>query len=227
MKKNNFLFFILIVICNIAIAQKNSNEIDNWKKLSQNSLILGDWNTFILSNHFLYVIDAKNDSLYSKNILYGYFENRQYESCFLLSKKLIEVDKLNITYLDFYARSAEALQRYGDATIAYEKLYIYTLKVNYGYLLANAQYYLGRYVESMQTLQALKTNKECQNIFLNFTSLSNNKTQSVPISAALYNLEGMNYYEMKNIESSKKSFIKAIELFPEFEVAKDNLESIH
>lgn len=221
-----FILFALEVYCQKNNSAKNI-EISQWEQLAINSIAINDLSNYITANQYLLIINPSKDTLYQKNILYAYFENKQFESCFLLSKGLSEKHKLDINFLDFYARSADQLKRYGDAAIAYEKLYVFTHRPTYGYLLANAQYYLGRFIESNQTLIALQNNPDLNAEFLDFTMAKSNQTQAVPVAAALYNLQGMVFYEMKDWASSEAAFKKAIESFPSFEVAKENLNNIH
>jgi tetratricopeptide (TPR) repeat protein len=222
----SFLFLFLTPLFSKTTPKKDIIGISNWERMASNCISIRDWNGFITANNMLSIINPDKDTLYKKNILFAYSENNQSESCFLLSKQLIEQYKQDKTFLLFYAQSAEKLNRFGDASIGYEKLYVFTNSPTYGYLLANAQYYLGRYAESLQTIGTLKLNKECANEFLDFTLINSDKKQSVPISAALYNLEGMSYYEMKNMEGCKISFQKAIYVFPAFDVAKENLKGL-
>lgn len=224
------VFILLIIFFQNVYSQKKNGldkiNISNWEILADKCIAINDWNGYIIANNMLSIINPLKDTLYKKNILYGYFQNNQAETCFLLSKELSSQYKHDITFLEFYAQSADVLRKYGDASIGYEKLYFFTQKPSYGYLLANAQYYLGRYLECLQTIQTLKAKDECKNEFLDFTLNNSDEKQKVPISAALYNLEGMAYFEMKDFEKCKTSFEKAINVFPEFNVAKGNLESI-
>lgn len=228
--KKKIVFLLLLTIIQTAYSQKKSgldnSNISNWEKMASNCIAINDWNGYIVANNMLSIINPGKDTLYKKNVLYAYYTNNQPEACFLLSKELSTQFKQNIIYLEFYAQSADVLRRYGDASIGYEKLYFFTQKPNYGYLLANAQYYLGRYIECIKTIETLKNKKECDSSFLDFELTDSGEMQKVPVSAAIYNLEGMAFFEMKDFQKSKVSFEKALYVFPEFDVAKGNLKGL-
>lgn len=222
---------IILLACTLAFfisvnAQKGNLNIANWKKISARALEIKDWETYKNANYALAELDPDNDTTYNNNILHALFQSFQHESCFLFAKKLLATKADNVYYLDYYARSADILRRYGDAFSAYEKLESYTGSVTYAYLAANTQYALGRYNECLANIERIKNHKDVNTTTIEFTVNEQNQKQHVPISAALLNLKGMVYYELKKFDDSMASFSAAVNLFPEFTVAKENLKSV-
>ena len=51
-------------------------------------------------------------------------------------------------------------------------------------------------------------------------------SQEVPMRAAAYNVKGICAMELNQEEAAKQNFNKAVELFPDFALAKGNLDAM-
>lgn len=154
-----------------------------------------------------------------------YFEQRNYESVYLLSKKYIDKYRMSAKFLDFYAKSSELLGKNTEALIGYDKLYLLTNDSYYGYLAANAEYFLGRQKECLEHTQTLLTNKDLRNTFVTF-DLGEGKTQDVVIEAALNNLKGVVLKELGRKSEAEVAFKQALKVVPDFVIASENLKRL-
>jgi tetratricopeptide (TPR) repeat protein len=86
-------------------------------------------------------------------------------------------------------------------------------------------------IQTGQLKQASKTIDELMKEFKNSKELievvkDENSKQRVPIMAALWNMKGYTYLQMKNIDKAKEAFFKALEIDEKFEMPKRNLNLI-
>jgi tetratricopeptide (TPR) repeat protein len=105
-------------------------------------------------------------------------------------------------------------------------LYQQTKKPQYIAQRASLQLAGGQAKEAMNTinfiLEEFKNNKtDSLDIFID----EQNK-QKVPVLAAAYNMKGYVYMQRKDITNAKEMYFKALEIYPNFEMPKRNLEAI-
>jgi len=172
------------------------------------------------------VATAPEDTTEVIKLLGLYFGHQNYESVYLLSKKYIDKYRMSAKLLDFYAKSAELLGKNTEALMGYDKLYLLTNDSYYGYLAANAEYFLGRQRECLEHTQTLLTNKDLRNTFVTF-DLGEGKTQDIVIEAALNNLKGVVLKELGRKSDAEQAFKQALKVVPDFIIASENLKRIN
>jgi tetratricopeptide (TPR) repeat protein len=172
------------------------------------------------------VASVPEDTVEVLKLLGLYFGHQNYESVYLLSKKYTDKYRMNAKFLDFYAKSAELLGKNTEALMGYDKLYLLTNDSYYGYLAANAEYFLGRQKECLEHTQTLLTNKDLRNTFVTF-DLGEGKTQDIVIEAALNNLKGVVLKELGRKSESESAFKQALKVVPDFIIASENLRRIN
>ena len=155
------------------------------------------------------------------NLMTIYFQHGQNEQCFMLCKEYSPKFRDNVTLLDFYGKSAELLGRYTDALECYQKLYIITKHLYYGYQVANVENSLGRKAESMRHMDELLMDPyvATERITLYAEANSTSKGEDVSIKAALLNLKGNAFSDENNYVSARQCFLEALKLEPDFGMA--------
>jgi tetratricopeptide (TPR) repeat protein len=121
------------------------------------------------------------------------------------------------------------LQQIGDMDgqfMLLDQLYKETHKPQYVAQMASLQLAGGQTAEAIKTIDFIiseyKNNKtDSLDIFLDEVN-----KQKVPVLAAAYNMKGYIYMQKKDITNAKEMYFKALEIYPEFEMPKRNLEAI-
>jgi tetratricopeptide (TPR) repeat protein len=166
------------------------------------------------------------DAAYRDTLAMVYYLSGEYVSSLLLTKEVCEADPKNLNALE---RLASCYSQLGDlkATVEnYEKLVPQTRNPYHHYQLALAQYQLKRVAECQQNLQYVVADTSSKNIQVSF-NVSEGQVQNVPLLAAAYNMAGVIFLDNKNYAEARKYLTKAIETFPQFVGARQNLEVVN
>lgn len=222
----------IIINANTSFCQKNNTKPIN-KDLKQelfnlfsNSYSIGiEINDIQIQENALINILAidRNDTVNLYKLLDFYFVNNLYNKSYLLSKKYLEQNKNNINLLDYFSKSAEMIDRFGDAKIGYQKLYLFTDDTYYAYLLANCEYMLGNYKECLRQIGELERNDDTKKRYISFV-VDENKNQDIVVFAAIYYLKGLTLQKNGNNDAASIAFKKAVEIQPDFELALKNIQ---
>ena len=65
-----------------------------------------------------------------------------------------------------------------------------------------------------------------EKVFIDFPSDKKGESQKVPFKAAYYNLMAMTSYDLHNYDMTIKYFEKALKIYPDFFVAKQNKQAV-
>jgi tetratricopeptide (TPR) repeat protein len=104
-------------------------------------------------------------------------------------------------------------------------LYLRNNNVNTLYKIAAIQIDLKRYNEAKTNLDILLSNKGIEEIKYYFP-VNENEEQEIPMRAALHNLKGIIAREQGNNPEANKQFSIALEISPDFAMAKANLQDL-
>jgi tetratricopeptide (TPR) repeat protein len=170
----------------------------------------------------LITLDPSDDSL-KLNLCYLYFENSQFASSLFCSADLLAKNSDNINALRVNAASLENMGALDKAAEKYESLYLKTNEIMVLYQLAFIQYELKRHTECKTNLDIIIKNAQAKEQKLTFP-LGDTGQQQISLDAVAYNLSGMNELQQGNKSEAKKQFEKALEIAPEFQLAKKNLK---
>ncbi|MEN9304576.1 MAG: hypothetical protein RL264_3005 [Bacteroidota bacterium] len=189
-----------------------------------NAMKYGDASTAIMATHQLIAEQGEN-STYKDSLAMLYFNSNQTLSCHLLCKELLTKRNTDTTLLVLNAASLKNLGANKEAIAAYESLFALTKNRYHAYELAQLQYGIARLAESLVSInQALNNTAELEGKIT--FAVDKEKTQQVPLNAALYNLKGMVAYELKDEKSAVEAFDEALKIMPDFEAAKLNKSAI-
>ncbi|MCS7072927.1 MAG: hypothetical protein NZ108_00510 [Bacteroidia bacterium] len=188
------------------------------------ALKYGDYH---VAAHVLYEKMAKEpqNPAWKDSLASLYFTNGAYNQAILLGNELLTLDPTNRKFLEMVAISETSLGRNKDALSTYEKLYAQTKSVFHLYQIASLQYRLTRLGECNASLDVLEnhpdSDKERVGIIAN-----QGFRQDVPIKAAVFNMRGVMAMDVKKLTEAKSWFEKALQVMPEFALAKLNLETV-
>ena len=205
-----------------AIAPKPSNELEI--KIYETALKYGD---IEVAKNAIYSLLAKHpDSLsYVDTLARLYFSNANYVQCALTSKDYLTRDSANLFVREMFAISLSSLNKNKESLEQYEILYGKTQSVFHAYQIAILQYELKRFGECETTCAIILSDPKAgeQKVSIN---VDQNNNQQVPIKAATYNIRGVMYKEMNRPDDAINSFKEAVKIFPDFVLAKANIEAM-
>lgn len=151
-----------------------------------------------------------------------YFETGQAMSAALASLDILEVNDQNVAALEIAAYSLEQVGALDRALPHFESLYLLTGDNFSLYKSAFIQYNLKRYEEALNSTNMLLKNAKPEDK-IGFP-VSQTETQEVLMKAAASNLKGMIYLDQGSKTEAKTAFEEAIQLDPNFQLAKENLQ---
>jgi tetratricopeptide (TPR) repeat protein len=229
-------FLILSLLCvaifsyRPAMAQQ-SNEIKNslyyriQKAIYNRAIKYNDVNMAINALYNLTTMEPQNDSLLF-SLAYLYFDNQNYFSSVLTLNDVLLLNPENVQALEMKAVALERVGAREKAMEAYESLYLKSdTNLTYLYKVAVFQYELKRYSESKTNIDILLSKPRADEIMLMFPA-EDEQDQEIPMRASLHNLKGLIAKDSGNVEEAKKQFAIALEISPDFFLAKKNLTEL-
>lgn len=225
-----FVFVALLSACVFTACQSGSDktattaDVATYQKLYEKSMKLKDLHTAIYAIQMVLMNDSTNNLRDSLPELYGAVNN--VEACMQTNEETLKRHPKDEKFLNI---KILCLQQTGDMDGQFkllEQLYKDTKKAQYIAQMASLQLASGDNKEAMKTINFIidefKNNKtDSMDIFLDEVN-----KQRVPVLAAAYNMKGYVYMQRKDIANAKEMYFKALEVYPQFEMPRRNLEAI-
>jgi predicted Zn-dependent protease len=154
-----------------------------------------------------------------------YFAGERYGQSYTLGEEILKDNPKRNDILEMVAVSKQSLGLVKEALADYETLYNGEKQLFYLYQIATLQYQLKRYGECVASLDQIINNEASakQNVSIRN---SNNSSQSVPMKAAALNVKGIVALDLNKDADAKALFNQAVQLFPDFALAKGNLAAL-
>ena len=153
-----------------------------------------------------------------------YFAGERYAQAYLIGEGIVKADPKRTDMLELVAVCKQNLGLIKESLSDYEKLYTEEKSVYYLYQIATLQYQLKRYGECVASLDQIIGNPEAEKQKVNIRMQGG--SQDVMMKAAALNVKGICAMELNQEEAAKDNFNKAIQLAPDFALAKGNLDLI-
>ena len=171
----------------------------------------------------LIALEPQNDSLIT-SLAFLYLEAGQYASCVLACMEALQINPQNEGALEMSGFSYDNLGLKDKALESYEQLFIRTGDFNTLYKMAFLQYDLGSFEQAKTNADILLQRPEIEESTFVVTIADEQK--EFPMKAAVYNLKGLLDQELGDPEAAKSNFETALEVAPDFEMAKNNLADL-
>ena len=227
----SLVIFFLTALSTIGFAQEqkkiNIRETYDYQKNVQIYSRAMKYNDVDAAKSALYnliAMEPQNDSLLF-DLAYLYFENQKYISSILATNDLLTLNPDHLAALEVSAISYENIGAREKALEAYESLYLKNDNINTLYKIAFLQYELDRFSEAKTTAEIIMESEKSEEATL-FFGTTENTQQEIPMRASIFNLQGLINMEQGNKEEALENFNKALEIAPEFELAKNNLNEL-
>lgn len=232
-------FFSLTVLCSLVWGQKSQTPaptpaassksgdtrgeaITLQKTIYQNAVKYGDANTAKIALHTLIALNA-TDASYKDSLLNLYFSSQSFVNSVLLGRELHAADPNNKITLAILAASEQSVNLITESLDHYKKLYAISKSPSDLYQAATLEFRLQRVAECKASLDAILANpaSEKEQVYISY---SERDGQNVPLKAACWNIMGFLAQTQNNKDAAKECFNKALQIFPEFNLVKNNLE---
>ncbi|WP_456377815.1 tetratricopeptide repeat protein [Lutibacter sp.] len=219
----NLLYILTFIITVTAISQ-TTNSLNLEKQKLKQALAYGDTN--VAASSMLSIITLEgNKSTYKDSLAYLYFNKRNYSSCFLVLNDILKNKPNTIELLEMQAISLESLGAYGKAVEVYENLLAKTNNNYHAYKLAGLQLALKKFEDAYVSIKKANQLPDDGTIKITF-QVNKNYNQNIDLKASIAYLEGIIALNLEKNKDAKLSFERAVQLFPDFVLAKGKLESL-
>jgi tetratricopeptide (TPR) repeat protein len=151
-----------------------------------------------------------------------YFEAGFYRQTVAIADELLAQQPRNATIAELKALSYFYLQDSKKALDAYEALYEITQDPLHLYQVITLQFNLQRYGECQANIDKLLATSDAGTASVRIV-LPDGQAQSVPLRAAAYNVRGVLFRLQKEYKRAKEAFDQALQIAPDFQLAKGNL----
>ena len=153
-----------------------------------------------------------------------YFAGERYAQAYIIGEEIVKTDPKRKDMLELVAVSKQNLGLIKEALANYETLYNNEKSVYYLYQIATLQYQLKRYGECVASLDQIISNTDAEKQKVSIRVQGS--AQEVPMKAAALNVKGICALELNQRDVARENFTKAVQVFPEFALAKGNLTNM-
>ena len=173
----------------------------------------------------MFSLIAKNPTRvdYLDSLARIYFSMNAYPQALAAADFVLKNQPENMQMLELTAICQNAMKNEKEALASYEKLYAKTKTIYHLYQVAVLQYSLQRYGECAKSTDAIIADKNASTEKIQI-AIDEQNSQNVPLLAAAYNLKGVLSKELKENDKAKADFSEALKVYPDFQLAKNNLE---
>jgi tetratricopeptide (TPR) repeat protein len=185
----------------------------------RNAYAIGDWQTAATAAHYLLLEQPENHFLEDSIATY-YLRAGNLQACKAWSEKCLAKRPQSGQLHYLLAQIHESEGNLTEALKHYEALAVATDQLYFHYQVAALQLKLQRYGECRAKAEALLAKPENGDAI---SIASATGADVVSMHAAAWNLLGVLERELKNEKAAKAAFKRALELDPEFRLAKENL----
>jgi len=208
-------------------SQKNhiGTEMDHEIKLYHQAIKFGDVGTAIHAMQSLLVWDSTHTSYYD-TLAVLYFHSQNYAQAVQSAQEALDKDPNNDKLLQIAAHGCQFLGRSDMAIIYYVKLEKVKPGPVVSYELASSYFYMKDLKQVSDNIDKVMADKKSDTTKVNISFNQGRDQQDVPVKAACYNLLGTLYMNENKKDEAVKNYKKAIEIYPDFELAKQNEDYI-
>jgi len=225
MKKFCLLTVILLQIAGVGIAQKTDTARQNeYLSLYRRALAYNDLGSAA------YAVSAYlhngGEATFNDTLALIYYNMNNLGGAYRLAGEINEKDPKNPTALTLLADISGRAGEVKTSLEWYEKLIAVAPSPFNQYQLATKQFILERNLECRQSLQKViadSASAKEQSVRLD---IGEGYAEEVPVLAAALNMLGALSYKEKDNVKAKEWYEKAVSVFPDFVIAKQNLEEL-
>ena len=227
-----FLFYIL-VCCGLilSVSCKDSHdkhikfEIEHETKLYHQAIKFGDVGTAIHAMQSLLVWDSTKKDYYDTLALL-YFHSQNYPQAIQSAQVILDKQPDNIKLLQIVAHSCQYLGRQDLAIPYFTKVADKQPGPAINYEIASCYFFARDFKKVTSYIDKIMADKSSDTVKVNITFNQGHDQQDVPVKAACYNLLGTLAMNVNIKDQALTNYKNALKIFPDFELAKQNIDYI-
>lgn len=220
----NLIYIFSFVLATSAIAQNTTSIAFEKQKLTQAKAYNDE--SVIASAMYNIIAMEGPQSTYKDSLAYRYFTQRNYVSCFLVTNDILKSKPDNMDFLEMNAVSLESMGALEKAKEAYAALLVKTNKSYHAYKLASIEFRMNKSEDAFTTIKKASTLEDLDDFKITF-QVNQNYNENIALNASIAYLEGLIAQSLNKDIEAKASYEKAIELSPDFMLAKSKLELLN
>lgn len=231
--KRKFIVTVLFVLaagCTFAQTKPRPERTETQKdtlplevKIYERAVLFND---FEVAKNALYTLITRYPERldYLDSLARIYFTIGAYPQAILAAQIVLEKQPQNMALVELTAVSYSSMGQPKEALENYEKVYAATKNIQHAYQLAVLQYTMKRYGECEGMVKSILDNPKSKEEILSINDQGG--SQQVPLAAATLNLRGVMNKDLNKSEQAKADFEESLKLYPDFVLAKNNLEAM-
>lgn len=182
----------------------------------------------MISRMALYNLLAYNpaNTAIMDSLALSYIDYQQYASAVLVAQDALRINPNDMLATEIAAVAFENLGLADRAVTYYETLNLNKADINTLYKISFLQFQLKRFGEARTNCDILIGDEEVAKTTLLFQK-NQNENQEVSMLAGIYRLKAMVEEEAGNIDQARANYNKALEIAPDFAIAKLQLEKLN
>lgn len=198
--------------------------IEMYKDILNQSLSFNDLSVATDATYALMALQPE-DSMRIDTLAAIYFQRGAYPQTIMVGTQILESRPGDVKVMEMMAISKAQLGASLEALADYEKVYAQTNDAYHLYEIASLQYTVRRYGECEMSVKKLLEDPGIKGKEVTLTFKQGQ--QKVPLNAAIQNLWGVLDLDQGKQDSAKQHFMQAVQLFPDFYLAKANLDALN
>lgn len=218
-----FLFFAGVS----ALAQQTLNpDLRLQEKIYKHALENSDLEAATMAVYQIIALQPEKDSWHDTLCLL-YHGRGYYLQSAKIAQKILEKKPESLAFREVLAQAFENTGNYLEALRQYDKLVKADSNAVFMYKTALMQYLLRYYNDCEITINNILKNAKTEDLSINTqVDQSSSALKQVPLRAAALNILGVIYMDMNKKEPAIDAFEKALELYPDYMLVKENLKKI-
>jgi tetratricopeptide (TPR) repeat protein len=219
MQKIAFAFLLCICLHQNTVTAQDA--FDTQMKVYSLSLRYYDLNAASSALYHAMVLKPERKDL-KDSLASIYFAGDRFLQANLLGEELLKENPKRMDMLEMVAVCKQSLGMPKESLADYEILHKETKNVIHLYQIATLQYQLKRIGECTTSLDQIIADPAAAKQMVSIRN-PNQPTQNVPVKAAAYNVKGIVALELNQSDNAKLAFAQALEIAPDFTLAKSNM----
>jgi tetratricopeptide (TPR) repeat protein len=236
MNKQPFLFknvyqgILFLCFCTLLGACSNCTQEEKFiAQMYKQSIDSEDYATAAgILEHLLASDSSTKNSHWQDSLAYVYLKMENYGACESICTKLLQKDSFKVAVIEMLALSLHSQGKIAQAAQTYQRLVPKSRNVHHAYRLAHLQFELNQLSSALSTIHLASSLSYLPSDWVE-VYIQENKCQRVPVEAAFAYLKGVVLEELNPIQNkqlAKEAYEQAIQLSPDFLMAKKNLADL-
>jgi tetratricopeptide (TPR) repeat protein len=225
----SLLFYIIVLAsfsCLFSCKNEHSGAVDHDIRMYHQAIKFGDVGTAIHAMQSVLAWDSTRTGCYD-TLAVLYFHSQNFPQAIQAAQVILDKDTKNVKLLQIAAHSYQFLGRHDLAIAYYAKLEEIKPDPLVYYELASSNFYVRDFEKVKSYSDKIMADKRSDTTKVNISFNQGRDQQDVPVKAATLNLLGTLEMNRDKKQEAVENYKKALEIFPDFGLAKQNLDYLN